>query len=141
MKLVLDSNVAVKWVLNESDSPKALRLRDDFVQQIHELLAPDVFPVEVAHALSRAERKGILVPPQGATGLAKILQVLPYLHESLTLIPRAFEISSKARVGVYDCLYVALAEQENCELVTADKKLVKNLKGSFQFIVELSALL
>jgi predicted nucleic acid-binding protein len=30
-------------------------------------------------------------------------------------------------VGVYDCLYVALAEREKCDLVTADEKLVRNL--------------
>lgn len=30
MKYVLDASVAVKWVLSEADSPKALSLRDDF---------------------------------------------------------------------------------------------------------------
>jgi predicted nucleic acid-binding protein len=43
------------------------------------------------------------------------------------------------RCGVYDCLYVALAENEGCELVTADDKLVKNLK-MFPFIIQLSSL-
>ena len=40
------------------------------------------------------------------------------------LLQRATAISSQARIGVYDCLYVALAEHENCELVTADGKLI-----------------
>ena len=31
--------------------------------------------------------------------------------------------SSTMRIGVYDCIYVALAEQEKCELVTADATL------------------
>ena len=73
MKYVVDSNVAIKWVLNEPDSAKALAIRLDFVNQVHELLAPDVFPIEVAHALSRAERKGILIPPQGTAALSSIL--------------------------------------------------------------------
>src|SRR5437764_5957293 len=30
------------------------------------------------------------------------------------------DISSQLRQSVYDCLYVALAERESCELVTAD---------------------
>ena len=29
MKYVLDSNIALKWVLAETDSPKARQLRDD----------------------------------------------------------------------------------------------------------------
>jgi predicted nucleic acid-binding protein len=58
MKYVLDSCVAFKWVGPEADTDKALRLRDDTRAGLHELLAPDVFPVEVAHALTRAERQG-----------------------------------------------------------------------------------
>jgi predicted nucleic acid-binding protein len=60
MRYVLDSCAAVKWFLSEPDSAKAIQLRDEFDQQVHELLAPDVFPVEVAHALSRAERRGLI---------------------------------------------------------------------------------
>jgi len=63
MKYVLDASVALKWVLTEPDSPKALAVRDDYRKQLHELLAPDVLPVEVAHALTRAERKGLIKPP------------------------------------------------------------------------------
>jgi predicted nucleic acid-binding protein len=38
-----------------------------------------------------------------------------------------------------DCLYVALAEAENCELVTADDKLVKALQAMFPGIVHLGS--
>jgi predicted nucleic acid-binding protein len=44
------------------------------------------------------------------------------------------------RIGVYDCLYLALAEQEKCELVTADDKLIKHLQGTFPFLVPLALL-
>ena len=44
------------------------------------------------------------------------------------------------RVGVYDCLYVALAEHEACEMVTGDDKLIKNFQKSFPFIVDLNSL-
>jgi predicted nucleic acid-binding protein len=64
MKYVVDASVALKWVLTEPDSNKALSLRDDFRNQLNELLAPDILPVELAHALTRAERKGIIKPPR-----------------------------------------------------------------------------
>jgi predicted nucleic acid-binding protein len=44
------------------------------------------------------------------------------------------------RVGVYDCLYVALAEQERCALVTADDKLVTALQQDFPFIISLASM-
>ena len=73
MRYVVDSNVALKWVLRESDSDKALQLKVDGLRQNHELLAPDVFPIEVAHALARSERRGIITPAQGPMFLASIL--------------------------------------------------------------------
>lgn len=39
---------------------------------------------------------------------------------------------------MYDCLYVALAEQEKCEFVTADDKLVNNVQKQFPFVRHLS---
>ena len=140
MRYVLDASVALKWVLPEADSPKALRLRDEYRAGVHDFVSPDIFPVEVAHALARAERRKIIPPPSGTAKLADVLGFLPMLLPYLPLLPRAFEIASTWRVGVYDCLYVALAEQEACELITADDKLVKNLRPTFPFISPLSSL-
>jgi predicted nucleic acid-binding protein len=138
MKYVLDSSVALKWVLAEPDSPKAKQLRDDFRNHIHELLAPDVFQVEVAHALTRADRQGRITPPLGGIFWADIMSTPPRLEPSGPLIPRAIQIASAARIGVYDCLYIALAQRENCEFVTADTRLVNNLQPRFPFIIELA---
>ncbi len=138
MRAVLDSNVGLKLELLETDSVKATELLDGYASGNHELIAPDIYPIEVAHALARAERKGILNSGAGTHALQRQLRVLPVLYPSLALLPRAFELASKARIGVYDCLYVALAEQENCDLITADLRLVN--AGIYPRIVELSAL-
>ncbi len=69
MKYVLDANVAYKWEVLEPDSDKARRLRDEFRNGIHQLIAPDFFAVELAHALTRAERRN---PPVLAAGQAEL---------------------------------------------------------------------
>jgi predicted nucleic acid-binding protein len=140
MRCVPDSCVAVKWFLAEPDSAKAIRILDESTRGVHELLAPDVFPSEVAHALSRAERRGLIRPPAGLQHLSDLLASLPALHTSLVLIPRAYEISSQARIGVYDCLYVALAEREGCVLLTADDRLARAIGPTHPFIVSLDAI-
>lgn len=43
MKYVLDASVALKWVLPEANSDKALALRDAFDRQVDELIAPHFF--------------------------------------------------------------------------------------------------
>lgn len=140
MKIVLDSCVAFKWHVTEKDTAKALRIRDDFLNGIVELLTPDFFPIEFAHAITRAERQGRITPVEGAVHLQDMLATLPDLRPHLPLLPRAYEISSQTRQGVYDCLYVALAERESCEFLTADDKLIKRLQPTFPFITDLATL-
>ena len=60
MKYVLDASVAICWVIPRPLTPKAVRLRDEYQRQIHELLAPAVFIDEVAGALTKAERQKIV---------------------------------------------------------------------------------
>ena len=120
MKFVLDSNIAGKWVLPEADTPKALLLRDDIRGKVHEVIAPDIFPIEVGHALTRAERQGRVSLTDGFALWVKVMSDCPQLFASLQLMPRAYALSSHFRIGIYDCLYIALAEQEQCDLLTAD---------------------
>jgi predicted nucleic acid-binding protein len=140
MKYVLDSCVAFKWGLREADTDKALQLRDEYRQAIHELVSPDIFPAEVGHALTRAERQGRISPPNGWAAWLAIMADAPRLFAYAPLMPRAYAISSKERVGIYDCLYIALAEHENCQLVTSDDKLIRNVGAQFPFIVSLASL-
>ena len=140
MKYVLDSSVGFKWVVVEIHTDKARLLRDDFCNGVHELLSPDVFPIEIAHALTKAERQGRVTPPQGGILWTDVMKTAPLLSPAIPLVPRAYDIASTARIGIYDCLYVALAEREKCQLITADDKLIHNLQGTFPFIIHLSQL-
>lgn len=62
------------------------------------------------------------------------------LHSYQSLLRRAVAISSAARIGVYDCVYVALAERENCDLVTSDSELITALGKMFPFIKSLGSI-
>ncbi|MCI0640301.1 MAG: type II toxin-antitoxin system VapC family toxin [Gemmataceae bacterium] len=140
MKYAVDASVGFKWVVPEADSDKAIRLRDSYLNGLDQIWAPDFYPVEVAHAITRAERQGRITPAEGLVALRDTINALPRLELALPLLPRAYAISSQNRIGVYDCIYVALAEREQCELVTADDKLVKKLQAAFPFVRHLSTL-
>ena len=122
------------------DSGKAIRLRDEYGNGIHELHAPDVFPPEVANGLASAERQKRIRAGESAIFLNDVLSAAPVLHPSSPLLIRAMEIAVSTKQAVYDCTYVALAESEVCELVTADDKLARRLRPSYPFIVSLTAL-
>ncbi len=61
MRYVLDASAALCWVLPRPNSGKALQLRADFQNALHELIAPSVFSGEVASALTKAERQKLIV--------------------------------------------------------------------------------
>jgi hypothetical protein len=77
MKYVLDSSSALCWVLPRPDTPMALRLRWEYQSQIHERIAPSIFPAEVAGTLTKSERQKIIAVGQAPLLLADILSTPP----------------------------------------------------------------
>lgn len=55
----------------------------------------------------------------------QFLDTCPRLFTYDDLIDRTMEISSDMRIGVFDCLYVALAEKEHCRVATVDKRFLE----------------
>jgi predicted nucleic acid-binding protein len=136
MKYVIDTSVDIKTYVQEQDSGKAVRLRNEYHQGVHELIAPDLFPTEMCNVLMILERSGKMKPGEADLFFAQFLNEIP----PLSLLPRALELAKQFRQTVYDCVYVALAEHEACELVTADHKLVKAVQSALPFVVHLSSL-
>jgi predicted nucleic acid-binding protein len=115
-------------------------LRTDFQIGVHELIAPSIFPVEVAGALTKAERQKLIPIGDARPLLGRVLRTIPLLVPYEPLLDRAVDLSSQTRSGLYDCLYVALAERERCQVVTDDQKLIANLQHIFPFILPLATL-
>lgn len=137
MKYVLDASVALSWVIPRPMSAKALSLRDDFGNQIHDLIAPSTFGAEIASGLTKAERQKLIAVGDAAHFLVEILRTAPHICAYDAFLARATDISSAVRSGLHDCLYIALAEREGCEFVTVDDKLLKNVQKDFPFVIHL----
>ena len=50
-----------------------------------------MFTAEIGHALTRAERRGLISPADGAMKLSDILASLPDLYPSLPILTRAYQ--------------------------------------------------
>ena len=111
-------------VLPEADSGVALRLLDEANKSLHELVAPDIFIPEIANALAAAERQGRIKSGDSATLFLDIVRQAPQIVPTPPLLIRAMEIAIATRQAVYDCVYLALAESDQCEFVSADDAFV-----------------
>ncbi len=119
MTLVIDASVACKWVLAESESEQARKL----VESGEQLIAPAVILVETANVFRRRLRLGEISEAQARHALTNVRAVIYYLEPVETLIDAAFDLSIIMNHPVYDCLYLSLAQQQGCAMVTADRKL------------------
>jgi predicted nucleic acid-binding protein len=118
MRLVVDASVAVKWVLKEPDSDAARR-----IVERAELLAPGLLWAELGNVLWRRQRLGEL-SPSNARDMLLTLRAIPVRTYALfPLLPLALEIAVTIGHSIYDCIYLALADQEDCRVVTADRRL------------------
>jgi predicted nucleic acid-binding protein len=140
VKYVLDASVAVTWLLGEQNVDIADRLLLNARLGIDELIAPEFFVAECGHALFRAERKRLIEPGTARELLETLIADLPTLVLTVSLASRAGGICQYLRKSFYDCLYMALAEREQIQFITADTKLVKAAQPDYPFVIDLSAL-
>jgi predicted nucleic acid-binding protein len=123
--LVVDANVVIKWHVTEVHTDAALRLLRDDAPAMH---VPDLVFPEVGNILWKKVRRGDLTEEQ-AREIGRLVAVAPLeVHCSAPLLEAALDIAMLTGRTVYDSIYVALAVQMDCRLVTADEKVYNALK-------------
>jgi predicted nucleic acid-binding protein len=122
---IIDASVVIKWFLPEPEAEAARRLRREDL----DCSAPDLLLLEVPNALWKHVVRGNL-DPATAQEAVDALSVVPIRVQSAdSLFTEAFRLAMATRRSVYDCTYLAMAIQENCQLVTADRRFYDALKG------------
>ena len=61
---------------------------------MHDLLAPDLFPTEVANSLLVAERRGRIQPGDWPAVFNDIMRYCPGLHPAIATLVRSYEIAT-----------------------------------------------
>jgi len=131
MTVVVDASVAIKWVVPEEDSVQALQLRSRWLDNRETLIAPGLFAAEVTNVLYQKVRRGSLNIALAQDAADTLLPAIA-LADDTSSSRRALEMSASLGVGAtYDCMYLTLAESEDCEFWTADRRFVRMAQSSF----------
>ena len=134
--MIVDASVVLALLLDEPASGAAERLliRTD-------LVAPSLIVAEIGHVLTKQARRRLL---SSAETLAawRTFAALPVSVEPMEgLGERALELSVGLNAVYYDCLYLALAEQQDDVLVTLDERLIRAVRASDPTLATHAALL
>lgn len=125
-RYVVDASVVAKWFLPEVHTTAAVRL----LEGGHDLLVPDLVFPEVGNVLWKKVRLGEIVGNEARRILRTLRSIPLEVHPTMPLLAAAFELAIGLDRTVYDCVYLTLAVQKQCQMVTADSKLRRAIQQS-----------
>jgi predicted nucleic acid-binding protein len=118
--LVLDASVAIKWYVPEVHTAEAGR----FMSPGYAMHVPSFFAAECGNTIwKKVAQRHELTPQEGQAVLEELLSYPRQVHEAEVLTPLALALAlevGNAKLAVYDFIYLALALELDCRLVTAD---------------------
>ena len=133
-ELVIDASVVVKWLVPETDDKFALRLQDQFRDGELKLLAPPLLLLEVGNALWKRVRRGELSSEAAELCFDQLIIDAPELLEKTEVTISALHLALAHKRPIYDCLYLALALDRRCDLITADERFFAAMSPAYSCV-------
>jgi len=89
------------------------------------LIAPDLVLIEFASLIAKRTRRKQISPAQAYQAFLLAEQSELRLFETRPLLGRALELALHNQMSLWDCVYLALAIEHDCALITADRRLFR----------------
>lgn len=125
MTFVVDTSVAVKWVVRENGSMVEDGTEAALALLAHELVAPDCIVGEFANALFKKVQRGEIGPGQARQAFAILPETVSFFP-AVNLVEAALELALDIVHPVHDCIFLVGAIQRDWPLITADAKFYRN---------------
>lgn len=129
MSVCVDASVLIRWLVPQQADPFVYELVDGWIEDGVELVGPALLFSEVISVLRLQAHKGTM----DAEDVDRIVWLFLRLGirriDNFTLYRRAFELATRfGHARAYDAHYLAAAEQEGCDLWTADGPLYESVR-------------
>ena len=124
--LVVDSNVVVKWFVDESLHAEARHI----YKYQQDILAPEFVLVEVANVTWKKVRRKEIGADQAYEIINLAFKALPGFIHSPDILVQATKLAIELAHPVYDCLYLACINESRDALVTGDKRFFNKVKDT-----------
>jgi predicted nucleic acid-binding protein len=128
-QVCVDASLALKWLIPSQQDSLADSLLEGWDRAGAELIGPPIFDAEVTSVIRLNVYTGKLLPQQGESAYQYFRELNVKIINPAILSLIAWELAKKYnRPRTYDMQYLALAELLDCELWTADKRLINCLR-------------
>lgn len=119
-EFVVGASVAMKWFVPEDNWERAEQL----ITGGHRLLAPRFLATETINSAWKNWRKEVIGKDVVMDIAARLEDFIEEWHSDELLFAEATVLALALKHPLYDCLYLALAQQEKISVVTADKRML-----------------
>lgn len=135
--VVVDASLAIKWVLREEDSARAIMLLNRWGSEGKAAIAPALFTYEVTNIIYRRVVRSLLTYEEAvqvltdlfSTGVSLNFSHYEDLSTQAMMLAHRYDLPAS-----YDAHYLALAARENCEYWTADMRLWNTVKNKLGWV-------
>jgi len=128
MPLVLDASVAMRWLADDgsaADKDYAKRVLKSIVGENDVPYVPSHWTLEIAHVLSRSEKRGSVTYDEAEhfLNLLSAIKVKTDVETSALALTSILSLSRNYSLSSYDAAYLELALRLSAPLATLDKDL------------------
>jgi predicted nucleic acid-binding protein len=134
---VVDASVVVKWFLPERSRQAALRLLHHYQEENIKLFAPALIILEVSNVFCKRVRRGEMSASTAKEAYRLLKINAPILVDDRDLMDEAVTLALASGQATYNCLYLALALRQRCEMITADGKFHAAVTAAFPNVLPL----
>lgn len=125
--IVIDTSIIVKWFSEEKFTEEALKIREKIRNKEEVGVFPDLLLYELSNALRYNPNFG---EDDVKKAIKSILEMdMEIINLNSDILNDSISLAFQNDITIYDSSYIALARELDVELVTADKKLYKKVKG------------
>ena len=122
---VIDASVAAKFFFAEDGSDRARSLLSSGAI----FAAPDLMLVEVAQVAATYVRRGLASDAFARDAIDAVADLVDELASAQSLVATAYAFCRDDGFSPYEASYLALADQLDAPLVTADDRLIRKARG------------
>jgi len=134
-RAVVDASVILKWyLLDETLGAQALALLQQCTAGELEILAPSLLPYEMMYGLVIAGRRARLDQNTITLSFSGFMSLGIRFYDVSFFADKVFHYCRIYGCSVYDSSYLALAEQEGADLITADEILFNSVQKDLPWV-------
>ena len=128
MRFVLDNSVVMRWLLQDGSAERLLyaqRILNLLADDANHAVVPNIWPLEVANVIAKAQAKGLLTEARAAAfiGLLNDMAIAIDTKTAAQALGDTLQLARRFGLSSYDAAYLELALREGLPLATLDADL------------------